>query len=77
MTAVAVELLTRPPEPTDVAEAGTLSTLALDAVEFVADTDTLITMCACIARLTEPSRRRTSAIAPARLPTSRPTGGYG
>ena len=54
MTAVAVELLTRPPEPTDVAEAGTLPTLAPDAVEFVADTDTLITMCACSASSDQP-----------------------
>ena len=46
MTAVAVELLTRPPEPTDVAEADTLPALTPDAVEFVADTDTLLTMCA-------------------------------
>ena len=44
MTAVAVELLTRPPEPVGVAEAGTLATLAPGAVEFVADTDTLLTM---------------------------------
>ena len=44
MTAVAVELLTRPPEPVSVVEAGALLTLAPDAVEFVADTDTLITM---------------------------------
>jgi hypothetical protein len=31
MTAVTVELLTRPPEPVGVAEAGTLPTLAPDA----------------------------------------------
>ena len=48
MTAVAVELLTRPPEPADVAEADTLPALTPDAVEFVADTDTLLTMCASI-----------------------------
>ena len=54
MTAVTVELLTRPPEPADVAEAGTLSALASDAVEFIADTDTLTTMCACSASSDQP-----------------------
>jgi hypothetical protein len=54
MTAVAVELLTRPPESTDVAEAGTPPTLAPDAVEFIADADTLITMCACSASSDQP-----------------------
>lgn len=54
MTAVAVELLTRPPESVGVTEAGTLLTLAPDAVEFVADTDTLITMCACSASSDQP-----------------------
>jgi hypothetical protein len=54
MTAVAVELLTRPPEPADVAETGTLSALAPDAVEFIADTDTLLTMCACSASSDQP-----------------------
>jgi hypothetical protein len=54
MTAVAVELLTRPPEPAGVAEAGTMSALAPDAVEFVADTDTLLTMCACSASSDQP-----------------------
>ena len=54
MTAVAAELLTRPPELAGVAEAGTLPTLAPDAVEFVADTDTLLTMCACSASSDQP-----------------------
>jgi hypothetical protein len=54
MTAVTVELLTRPPEPVGVAEADTLPTLAPDAVEFVADTDTLITMRACSASSDQP-----------------------
>jgi hypothetical protein len=54
MTAVAVELLTRPPEPAGVLEQGTLLTLAPDAVEFVADTDTLLTMCACSASSDQP-----------------------
>jgi hypothetical protein len=54
MTAVAVELLTRPPEPVGVLERGTLPTLAPDAVEFVADTDTLLTMCACSASSDQP-----------------------
>jgi hypothetical protein len=43
MTAVAVELLTRPPEPADMPKDGTMSALAPGAVEFVADTDTLLT----------------------------------
>jgi hypothetical protein len=54
MTAVAVELLTGPPEPVDVVEAGALLTLAPDSVEFVVDTDTLITMCACSASSDQP-----------------------
>jgi hypothetical protein len=54
MTEVAVELLTRSPEPVGVLEEGTLPTLAPDAVEFVADTDTLITMCACSASSDQP-----------------------
>ena len=54
MTAVAVELLTRPPEPVGVLEEGTLPTLAPNAVEFVADTDTLLTMCACSASSDQP-----------------------
>jgi len=54
MTAVAVELLTRPPEPADMPKAGALPALASDAVEFVADTDTLLTMCACSASSDNP-----------------------
>jgi hypothetical protein len=54
MTAVAVELLTRPPEPAGVSDAGTPTALAPDAVEFVADTDTLLTMCACSASSDQP-----------------------
>ena len=54
MTAVAVELLTRPPESVGVAEAGMPSALAPDAVEFIADTDTLLTMCACSASSDQP-----------------------
>jgi hypothetical protein len=49
MTAVAVELLTRPLEPMGVPQADPLNGLAPDAVEFVADTDTLLTMCGCSA----------------------------
>ena len=44
MTAVAVELLTRPPGATG----------APDAVEFVTDTDTLLTMCSCSASSSQP-----------------------
>ena len=54
MTAVAVELLTRPPEPAGTAQSATLNGLAPDAVEFVADTDTLLTMCGCSASSDQP-----------------------
>ena len=54
MTAVAVELLTHRPEPASVPDADTLTGLAPDAVEFVADTDTLLTMCACSASSDQP-----------------------
>jgi hypothetical protein len=54
VTAVTVELLTRPPEPTDMPKGSTLPGLAPDAVEFVADTDTLLTMCACSASSDNP-----------------------
>ena len=54
MTAVAVELLTRPPEPAGMPEADTLTALAPDAVEFVADTDSLLTMCSCSASSSQP-----------------------
>jgi hypothetical protein len=47
MAAVAVELLTRPPESVDVPELDTLPGLEPEAVEFVADTDSLLTMCSC------------------------------
>jgi hypothetical protein len=54
MTAVAVELHTRPPAPASAPQAGPLTGLAPDAVEFVADTDTLLTMCACSASSDQP-----------------------
>jgi hypothetical protein len=54
VTAVAVELLTRPPGSVGVPDAGTPTALAPDAVEFVADTDTLLTMCACSASSDQP-----------------------
>ena len=54
VTAVAVELLTRPPGPTGVPQAGTPNRLAPDAVEFVADTDTLLTMCSRSASSDQP-----------------------
>lgn len=50
MTAVALELLPGPPQAAEVPEPDTLDTsavLAPDAVEFVADTDSLLTMCSC------------------------------
>jgi hypothetical protein len=49
-----VELLTRRLSPAGVAKAGALSAVAPDAVEFVADTDTLLTMCACSASSDQP-----------------------
>jgi hypothetical protein len=54
MTAVAVELLTRPPESADMSQADTLTGLAPDTVEFIADTDNLLTMCACSASSDQP-----------------------
>jgi hypothetical protein len=54
MTAVAVELLTRPPESAGVPDVGTPTALAPDAAEFVADTDTLLTMCSCSASSDQP-----------------------
>ena len=54
MTAVAVELLTGPPEQASVPDADTLTGLAPDTVEFVADTDNLLTMCACSASSDQP-----------------------
>ena len=49
MTAVAVELLTRPPEMEDVPEVADSDALPLapGAYEIVADTDTLVKMCSC------------------------------
>jgi hypothetical protein len=54
MTAVAVELLTGPPEAAGGPKAATPAALAPDAVEFVADTDTLLTMCSCSASSDQP-----------------------
>jgi hypothetical protein len=54
MTAVAVELLSRPPELAGVPQGSLLNRLAPDAVESVADTDTLLTMCACSASSDQP-----------------------
>jgi hypothetical protein len=53
MTAVAVELLTRPPAEADVPEADT-NGFDPGAVEYVADTDKLMTMCACAASSDNP-----------------------
>ena len=51
MTAVALELLTRPPgDP----HADTLSELAPYAVEFIADTDNLTARCSCAASDAQP-----------------------
>jgi hypothetical protein len=50
MTAIAVELLTRPP----ATEADTTPALAPDDIEYVADTDRLLTMCSCSASDAQP-----------------------
>jgi hypothetical protein len=47
MTAVAVDLLPGPPELAEVPELDTRAELDPDSVEFVADTDSLLTMCSC------------------------------
>jgi hypothetical protein len=56
MTAVALELLTRPPgEPqADEPQADTPGGLAPDAVEFIADTDNLTLRCSCAASDDQP-----------------------
>jgi len=54
MTAVAVELLTHRPEPDSAPDADTPAGLAPDAVEFIADTDNLLTMCSCSASSDQP-----------------------
>jgi hypothetical protein len=46
--------ITRPPDAAVVLQAGTLPALAPDAAEFVADTDTLLTMCSCSASSSQP-----------------------
>jgi hypothetical protein len=54
MTAVAVELLTRPPATDPAPEADTTPALGPDDVEYVADTDRLLTMCSCSASDSQP-----------------------
>jgi hypothetical protein len=54
MTAIAVELLTRPPATDADPEAGTLPEFDPNAVEYVADTDRLLTMCSCSASDSQP-----------------------
>lgn len=54
MTAVAVELLTRPPVTDPVSEAEPTPALGPDDVEYVADTDRLLTMCSCSASDSQP-----------------------
>lgn len=54
MTAVTVELLTRQPESASVPQTDTPDALTPDAVEFVADTDTLLTMFSCSASSDQP-----------------------
>jgi hypothetical protein len=47
MTAVAIDLLTRPPDPAAMPVPDAQPMLEPDAVEFIEDTDTLLTMCSC------------------------------
>ncbi len=54
MTAVAVELLTRPPEPPGEPHTGSLNALAPDAVEYIADSDNLTAGCSCSASDSQP-----------------------
>jgi hypothetical protein len=54
MTAIAVELLTRPPAADPAPEVDTRPALAPDDVEYVADTDRLLTMCSCSASDAQP-----------------------
>ena len=54
MTAVAVELLTRPPATDPAPEPDTTPALGPDDVEYVADTDRLLTMCSCSASDSQP-----------------------
>ena len=54
MTAIAVDLLSRPPEPHVAPQDGSMPRLDPDTVEFVADTDTLLTMCSCSASSDQP-----------------------
>jgi hypothetical protein len=54
MTAVAVELLTRPPATDPAPETDTTPALAPDDVAYVADTDRLLTMCSCSASDAQP-----------------------
>jgi hypothetical protein len=54
MTAVAVELLTRPPATDPAPETNTTPALAPDDIAYVADTDRLLTMCSCSASDAQP-----------------------
>ena len=54
MTAVDVELLTRPPATEPAPETDTMPALDPDDVAYVADTDRLLTMCSCSASDAQP-----------------------
>lgn len=49
MTAVAVELFDRPPVTEDQRDTDVQAELDPDAIEFIADTDNVLTMCSCSA----------------------------
>jgi hypothetical protein len=54
MGTVALQLLDRPPLITVMPASDAMPTLDPDAVEFVAETDTLLTMCSCAASSDSP-----------------------
>jgi hypothetical protein len=54
MTAVAVQLQMRPPSTGATSEPGGLPALDPNAIEVVADTDRLMTMCSCSASSSNP-----------------------
>jgi hypothetical protein len=54
MATVALQLLDRPPLMTTLPSSATHPALDPDAVEFVGETDTLLTMCSCAASSSSP-----------------------
>jgi hypothetical protein len=54
MATVVLELLDRPPLMTTLLTSGPHPVLDSDHIEFVAETDTLLTMCSCAASSSSP-----------------------